>query len=321
MGDNLKGIVDIISESGLGSITDIFTSIVSVFKDMGTFLTDTWKLMTLSDELLDRINKPAEILIGSSSGYADSIAYRVYEAMIPLGVILMMIFFGLKLIELITNDEINIERFAKLFGYMILMLLFLNNGYSIMLKCYDAICGKDSEIMQSIMTPLKENFGSTTIFSSGNPLHDLLEDIPEDDGNLLAMLKDIANSLNRIIFMLFIPVLSIIPALLIRISFLTAIAMRAIKLAVHMSFTPIAFASVFDDNISTTKAVNHFKKILSLFLQGPLILIMMRITSFAISEAGSESFSPLLALFFTCTMMKRAIKGSEERADQMLGVN
>ncbi len=324
MGNLQEGILEIIDKTGLGSILDILTSVVDLLKDTATFLKDTSELMSLSDALLDRINTPVEILIGTSSGYMDSIAYRVYDAMIPFGAIFMMIFFGLRLIELITNDEINIENFVKLFGYMILMLLFLNNGYAIMLKCYDAICSKDSEIIQSILPQMQANFGSQGIFTATSPggiLHELVTDIPEDSGDYLAWLKNLFNSLNRLVFVAMTPVLAFIPALLIRISFLTAVAMRAIKIAIHMSFSPIAFASIFDDSISTSKAVNHFKKILSLFLQGPLILIMMRITSYAISSSSSGYFSPLIALFFTCTMMKRAIKGSEQRADEMLGVN
>ena len=316
------GIINTILVEGFGSIVDLFTSFVDLIVGISDFIQQTMDIVLLDSggKLFDLICETAETLIGTSSSYQGSIAYQVYVAMIPLGAILMMIFFGMKLSDLVINEEVTVESMAKLFGYMVLMLMLLDNGYGLMMKCYDLICTKDSPIISSLTSTINSEFKSNFLFNAGN-ISDFAGELPSNIAEIPNFLKRVANAVNRLPFMVLSPLLSFIPALILRTSFMVAISIRAIKLAVHMSFAPIAFASCFDDNISTTKAMNHFKKILSLFLQGPLILIMMKITSYAISSSQDGHFSPVIALFFACVMMKRAIKGSEQRADQMLGVS
>lgn len=323
------GLLDAVLEYGLDAVVDFFKDIFDIISSIFDFVDETMDITFLSNDLLLDINKAAEALIGSGvSDYQGSIAYKVYESMIPIGVTLMMVFFGMRLVDLAMNQEVNVESFAKLFGYMILMLLVLDNGYMLMMKCYEAICSSNDGIGKALSDSLKADFPVSQIY---DPSAGFQFTIPEDINWLnpaeaweaiQEIFGEVINSITRLPWILISPVFSLIASVLIMVSFNVALSMRAIKLAVHMSFAPVAFASIFDDNISTTKAVNHFKKILSLFLQGPLILIMMRLTSYSVSTANTGSyFSGIISLFFCVSMIKKAIKGSEQRADQMLGVS
>ena len=316
------GIVDFLKgafEGTVGAIEDVIDGFGDLLNGIISLFTSL-SVLTNPTKLNKTLSNPVELLIGTASNYASSPGYKIYTAFIPAGIILLMIFFAFRISDLLMTDQYDAEQLLKTIAYLIISLLIMDNGYLFMLKCYDAICGKGGLGTEVIKT-LQKTYTSNGLFS-GATLEQILGS--SFSGITIATLAEkiieMFQALNNLI-LLFVPIIFAL-ILIFLLSFqVDYIAIkRAIKIFVCMCFAPLAFADLFGDALTRTQAFNHFKKIISLFLQGPIILITMSITGKLVNSSLPPLFPFMLKMFFLYVMIKKALKASEETADSIVGI-
>ena len=307
---------DVLS-GAVGAVLELIDNIIELLSAILNLLT-SFKVFDM-DWLSEAFYTPVKLLIGTEASYDTSIAYKVYEVLIPVGAAFLMIYFAMYLQDLLLSDQYDMESLLKTILYLILALLIMDNGYEFLIKCFDVICDPASGITHDIVESLKNDFfsgiSSNALFSSIT-LEDLFPSEFNDASDLISFLGSLTNLIPSILTAVFFPILL---GVFLQLTVDVARYMRAIKIAVYMAFSPIAFANIFGGTMLSSKSFKHFKKILSLFLQAPVIIILIAVACSCISELPSR-YGLLVKLFFTWFLIRRAIKISEETTEAIVGL-
>ena len=86
---------------------------------------------------------------------------------------------------------------------------------------------------------------------------------------------------------------------------------RALMLGFTMAVSPIAFANLFGDSPQKSQAFRHFKRIISLFLQAPVIIIVVRVSWFLVFTSATQDLGfslPIQIMAFLCIIIANVKK-------------
>ena len=277
-------------------------------------------------------------LIGSSTSYTDAVAFKVYDALIPLAAGLLVIYFAIHITDLVITEKFNVENFLKAILFMFFALWVMDNAYGFMVKAYEAICGYGGSTISSLTTDIVDKLDPINQYDNSiDDIEDFIEtflglDTSGYDLNSLDIVEWVKFItkffLNALINLAFLPVNIVIGLILIMIMEVRLImvaAKRAVKIAVHMALAPIAFANCFGDAVTRSGGFKHFLRIISLFVQGPIILIGVKITVHIVNMAcGLGKPIPVapyfLMLFILNINLKKVLKQSESLTDELFGI-
>lgn len=299
------------------SLVETVTSIIDMFKDAANIFVPSF--------LNDSLHKPVVKLIGTASNYQGTSAYKVYEVMIPVAAMFLMIYLGMQITDMIMADKLDMEQFAKTLGYAVISLLLMDNAYEFMLKIYEAICDPGSGLVQELFQQSgMGDISNQGIALIGNVVEQLNPFIDKSGNIVLNPVEFLTNSIQSITnilgYIILLPII-LIALILIKVTVDWVVTMRAIKIAVYIALSPIAFANIFSGNgMTASKGFTHFKKIISLFLQGPIILISSSIVVSTLFGANGAFKSPLILLFVFWAQIRSTLKNSEETAESYVGL-
>ena len=282
-------------------------------------------------------------LIGSSTSYSDAVAFKVYDALIPIAAGLLLIYFAMHITDLVITEKFNVENFLKSILFMFFALWVMDNAYGFMVKAYEAICAYDiSGASSSLTSDIINKLDPINQYNNSiDSIEDFIEtflgldtsgyDLDSSDAAvaLVEWVKFITKYfLNALVNLVFLPVnivIGLILILIMEVRLILTAAKRAVKIAVHMALAPIAFANCFGDAMTRSGGFRHFLRIISLFVQGPIILIGVKICVHIVNDVCGPGkiivTAPyFLMLFILNINLKKIIKQSEGVSDELFGL-
>ncbi len=298
------GAIDAIKDF-VDEVLGMIRTIIKIFADFFAF----FKPSVMNAKL----NGPVVRLIGTPTNYQDALAYKVCTAIIPIAAIFIIVYLMMQITDLALSDQLDMEIFLKTILFTLIGFMLMDNLYPLMLKGYEGICGLNNSISSEVASMLSPvNLDSfLTVLESLNPF--------KDGFDFEDIFQSYINIINIVAFIVALPFLAI--AATVTLDWVVGI--RAVKIAITMAFIPVAVAGMYANDgqsIMTTKAVTHIKKIISLFVQGPLILIMTHIVISALYDAGAGYFGPILLMVLMIPLMFKSLKQSEETAEEIMDV-
>lgn len=218
---------------------------------------------------------------------------KVYEGMIPVGLLLAVIYFLLGLGEKVLDDNFTAEVFAREFIKLAAMVLLVQNGWTLV----------DWGIQLSTFIFKKLSDATTLISSGGSCQYNACNN------------RDILESIGNIISLYF-PYLGIQLA-----QFIVKIIAwsRVLNLVVRVMLAPIGMADCIRGGTSS-QGFKYFKKIVSVSLQGAIILsVSVAYDLIKSIIVVNSDFSWLITLVLAATCVTLIFRTSQ-MADEVMGV-
>lgn len=250
------------------------------------------------------IQGPADEILNS-----DLIA-NVYNILIPVGLILMMIGFGISLTEIAMDQQISAEQIVKKFIVLIISILILDNGMIV-----GAGQGWIEKIYEYTMTITDDyvlnafNVTQATKDSLTGSYDAILDSASATDPGLLqqAQAGDVLlNIIGKVICVVVFSVLGALPAIFV----LGVGIIRAVKLGIYISMAPIAIACHYT---KTPLGMSYIKTIVALFVQ-QLIIVLSTKMVIVMSARTVNPFTIILAMI----SLIGTILSSEQKAKELL---
>ena len=329
--------MDFLSKLGelLEDIEKAIETVWEYFEAVLSFLTNDFDNYYSITKIAENMHNFTSNLIGSTSSYTDAVAYKVYAALIPIAAGLLLIYFAMHITDLIITEKFNVENFLKSILYLFIALWIMDNAYEFILKIYETICaysntGGISSVTNDVVSKLdpiaKINSNNYKIDSIPELISKLVGFDVDSLDSLDDWIKFLAEELlNAIINFVFLPInvtVAIILCTIMEIRLVNVAGKRAEKIAIHMALAPIAFANCFGDAMTRSGGFKHFLRIISLFVQGPIILIGVRLTVYIINNLNSDLIPmPYFVMLFILNInIKKVLKQSESLTDELFGI-
>ena len=174
----------------------------------------------------------------------------IYKTLLPVGLILVVVYFLLELFEKVLQDSFSAEHLAKSFIKLALMLLFLMNGYELITAAMDIV----SAMFNTLMDP--------SVFKETVSPMCYIEMVSDSKtGAVLGMISVII----QMALLLFPYLIMLLAKLVVRI----IIWVRIMNIVIYTMFAPIGMADMVKGTESS--GFRYFKKLISFSLQGVII--------------------------------------------------
>lgn len=186
-----------------------------------------------------------DITEADSFGKIWAYSKEIYNAVLPIGQILAVVYFLLAIMEKTLQDNFNAEQFARNLVRLTAMLLILQNGFDLM------------EQFMKISTFIYEKLQAMTTFH-GNPKACKYAECSK---------RELFESIGNILGMIIPYLLMSIAKIIIRVIAWS----RILNMVIRIMFAPIGMADSVRGGTSS-QGFKYFKKIIACSLQGSLIL-------------------------------------------------
>ena len=222
---------------------------------------------------------------GSNSmfGYLWSMVVGAQKAFIPVGVLLVFIFFLIDFIEKATHETMNFEVFLKQFIKFFIAIVIITNIVPIL----EFGMSLNNALLKTLVDPSKH--GDST---SNGAMAGLREQIYYELAD-----KNIIDIIFKTIKSLFSYLLVALPVLIAMIILLS----RYIELAARAMVAPIGVASLFDGGTRST-GIRFLKKFFACCLHGFMIAIIMT-CYYLLSTAMNAHSADISAVYQTFNIL------------------
>lgn len=267
------------------------------------------------DHFKNLFDVPFEYLLYGATNITDyenatpsSMLTGLYDVIFPIGVLLIMLSFSGKIIELVTNDRLTSEDMLKQTIYLILIILLLGNGPQLVCKLYWFVTG----IADGYFDTLKANVGDLN-----NILSKILEALGNTPGDkesspIFSMIKAVLTTPYTIIFTLITTLISLIFNVIVSAVITYQALYRAVKLGLYIEMMPIAVGDLYA-NGTNSKLIPYCKKIIALILQEYIVLFDAAIL---FSIASATNVFETFVIYF---ILIASIGSSETAAKRLVG--
>lgn len=293
---------------GLLDLIDIFMDFLG---SSNNATTDLWNAF-LGVTYKELFNAPVEAIMKTQA----SILTSLYSAVLPVGLMLMLIAFAAKVMEMGLDQRFSVDKFVKDFILFIIVLMFLDNGVN---DSYSGWIQKSYEYVVEISDDLisTQKIDDTINNSPSKDAIDSVRDgaeTTESSGGLISWITNFKEKVKEaflsVLSSIIISVIFIIGYAII-ILFVFGVGMyRAVKIGIYVVLAPIGIASCYSKGAS---GLVYFKKLFALFLQYPVILV----TTYVALKAMSLETNPLIAFIAVGTIVA-ALVSSESKAKELL---
>lgn len=233
-------------------------------------------------------------------------AKSAYTALKTIGASIALLFFLLEVLDKTTREMMTLEHFLIHFMKLIVIIIFLQNGFVILEK----LLGVNSEIANTILsaTNLTPDVPGTDS-ETDKLLNNLLTDLKEPG------LSGWINSLSTKVS-LFVPYLGMLVA---KAYILFMCWSRFFEIAIRTAFAPIGMVDIVAEGFKSSN-MKYIKKLFAAILQGTIIVVIMEIVgrasaAIALGEGTGMFIYPVI-LFTEIGMIKKA----QSFANDMLGI-
>lgn len=288
----------------MDKIIEWIKDIVSFFENDGIASSLSFVMESAYKELL---RGPANSIMESS------LVSELYSAMIPIGLILLMIAFFMKLTEMALDDNLNPDKIIKEIILLVIVLMVMDNAvatgsYAIdgdagwIQKVYHFVCDVTDDIISTTATAGvagdSQAFGMLTdAFDSVNPGFDWKDVL----SNIKEAFKDLLVS---IVSMLILAASSAVISIVV----FGVGVYRAVKIGIYVILSPIGMALAYDKG---SVGLKHFKKLAVLFLQETVIILSLHILFLATSQNSGVGNAILLIIILISSVVSSESKARE----------
>ena len=288
---------------------DVFNLIFH--QDMSDMASTMINIDAIKADLIDSVDK---ILV--KGGTAD----KIFQAFLPLAVMMLMIYFGTELIEIASDDGISYETFLRTVGMAIVSLLIMDNAFDIITQLYDVVI--NSEIGDALFS-IVDKVTDVTLVTPADAFTDIsLAAIAE------GVMTFLFGGLTTLVFNIVLDLISVLLCLIFVAIIKTYIAytvlMRSIKIGVYIACLPLTIGGAFTDDFLSMSVVRYIKKIIALFLEGPIILVIikvvLKVTNDVISVNGVPIVGGAISGIIMMFILFGNLKQSSEIAESIVGL-
>ena len=310
-----------------GTLSNIVKTIINLI----SVLVDMVKAFTYNG-MTEILSKPVEQILGTEDNYQDMFLYKCYSAIIVAAFLILLIFFVMRITDLMFDDKLEIEEIAKAGLQFFFTAFLMDNLYPLFIKLNSAIStGLFSDQIKS-----KIVFGSTLASVFMTDLGHMFPGVGDKGNGLFNMFYATLKSLTNMFMIPLIIIMGIIPVIAVFIYLKYFAYYRAVKLGMNIAVTPLMMAGSFQDSFARIKAIEHIKKIIALFLQVPVILITLSLcvsmfqallTGNYMADGSSSSAAAtfiigpsLLTSIIAAAVIIKVLKTSEDICEEIVGV-
>ncbi len=249
-----------------------------------------------SNFMTDIIGILSENLLSGSGKYGAvyNFARGLYNAVMPLGVYLLFIYFLVALIDKCANDQFTWEQLWKLLAMLIVSKAIMEHGFDILTKLF----GVGQSVLQTVA-----NAGSIAEGDLQLDTATILDGMRESLG-----FKGLLKALGDVIIWIFLLIPWVI-SWIIRIAVNVICISRVIDIYLRVIYAPIALSDFFAHGTSGS-GWRFLKGFLAVSLQGAMIfgigIIYSALFSTLAYTEGTNIMTflvPVLALSASCVMM------------------
>ena len=261
-----------------------------------SFLLDIYEKMIQTIMATGATDTAIKFLTISSSDF--TIAETVYEYVLPIGLVLVVLYFLIDLMEKSTSEHFTAEQFAKMLIKLVIAELLVQNGSKIIV----VFCNISNSLINQI----------NAIAVSSSTLADQMG------------VADM-NSFNSSIVILCNIVMAILPwalSIIINILIIVICFSRKLELVVRCTMAPIGMSDLIAGGMNS-RGMRYLKKIIAVLFQGVFIVVICKASASLLagnSALGSAfaflpySWTGLIQGFIVLSLMK----GAKDFANDML---
>ena len=213
-----------------GTLSNIVKTIINLI----SVLVDIVKAFTYNG-MTEILSKPVEQILGTEDNYQDMFLYKCYSAIIVAAFLILLIFFVMRITDLMFDDKLEIEEIAKAGLQFFFTAFLMDNLYPLFIKLNSAIStGLFSDQIKS-----KIAFGSTLTSVFMTDLGHMFPGVGDKGDGLFNMFYATLKSLTNMFMIPLIIIMGIIPVIAVFIYLKYFAYYRAVKLGMNIAVTPI----------------------------------------------------------------------------------
>lgn len=293
----------------LDKIKDIVDGIVDFFSGdavniLGRFMGDTFS---------NTLHNSAKNVISSE------FVANIYQALIPVALIIMFIEFATKLMEMVIDEQVSLDKIIKHFIIMILMMFMLDTGIVIesgstggwIIKMYNEVSTAADGLMDVTFSTDK-----ITTLENDFELSFKGEETDEKDKGLLYWITHLDEILEQIIQTIISSITLMLLGLVMELLVAVFALYRAMRLGIYLSVAPVAIAMCYTNSLG---AMAYFKKILAIILQEPIVSVTTQVCFFIVSTDTSGATGGIINVLIMSVCLMSNIFASEQKAKELIG--
>lgn len=242
-----------------------------------------------------------------------------YQTLIPVALCIMFIEFAMKLMEMVIDEQVSLDKIIKHFILMLLMMFMLDTGIvregdantGWIMKMYTEVAGVADDLVPDslsvdVVGEMDENFSDT--FKG--------EEDDEEPKGFWYWITHLDEILEQIIQTILTSVALAALGLILELVVAIFAMYRAIRLGVYICMAPIGIAMCYTNSFG---AMSYFKKVLAIILQEPIIMISTKVCFFVLSTSDAGFRSTLVVLVIVICSLIGQIFSSEQKAKELIG--
>ena len=225
-------------------------------------------------------------IMAQAEAASVNIIKNAYTVMQGIGLAIALLFFLIALLELITQDRLTIEYFAKFFGRLAISV-------ALILIC-PTLVEKISDFASAFSTEVSGIDFSGSFIDGSNNLSDA---ISSKEGEINDIFSGMGEGLNWIImlveFIMTFCVISIVSLVLMVVAYILALT-RIIEMTARGVFLPIAFGLMSDDGWRGAGG-RYIRKYVAILCQGAVIVVIAKVMTALMVSVFTTQISQMAA--------------------------
>ncbi len=225
--------------------------------------------------LFDSVYDTISTTLFSSSGtfgWAYSIAYSVYSAIMPVGVMLLFVYFTINLVDKLSSESFTWDQMWRQLALLLAGKYIMENGFQILTLLSN---------IGMAATDLVANAGTVDgAFTAFADFDALIDNFTSSMNGFIAILAELV-----MLIILLVPwLLSWIMGLAVQVVCYS----RILEIYVRAAFSPVALADIFHSGLNGP-GWRFLKNFLATALQGAIILVIAILYSALIQSIGIDT--------------------------------
>lgn len=287
-------------------IMGVFNSNKGPIQLLGQVASSTYKML---------LRNPADAVMNSST------LANLYSCIIPIGLILIVIAFFSKIMEMALDDKLSVDLIIKEIIVLVIVLMAMDNAlvpsedgkYDIggtggwLQKIYHFATDITDDVFKTIETSDVDKDAAENLKKN----YEKIDDKDSEKFSLKDLVFNIGKFIKDLLATIFtMLILSLFAAILNVVVFCVGIY-RAVKIGIYIILAPIGMASCYEQGAAGLK---YFKKLVALILQEMVMVISLHILFMAATTDPGIINAIILGVILISTVV-----GSEKKAKALLG--
>jgi hypothetical protein len=250
-----------------------------------------------ADTLVEKMNNATDLLLEN-----DIVNGIVIDVMLPIGSVLMVVYFMLDLYDLVTHDNFSVDEFFKVFvKFLVFFMLLINIQY-----VFEGIVG----LSQWISEKLVDSF-SSSIKTMGTPAFKQADKDLTIWGFFYLIMENLSANTPTSIGI----IEAIIYAIIVYVETWYISFDRAISLGIYYLFAPIACSDIAGNGLKPP-IVAYLKKIVSVAMREPIAVIVIVYLPLIKDYMDSQMTIPFLGIAVVL-LIKKLLKNVKTYSDNI----